>query len=133
MKKFLLILTAITAVSLVGCDKTVNYKEEGSKMAKELDQLCEQQNSAVIALDDSIHAMEARLVAANDSAAIADFTEALKDSRKRNAPTIAALKVKQGMKKEEAIKSIADDVMKGTLDVAVLSDAIDAVNKVAAE
>ena len=41
MKKFLLMMTAALAVSLTGCDTTVNYKAEGEKMAKELDRLCE--------------------------------------------------------------------------------------------
>lgn len=63
MKKILLIVTAIVAVSLMGCDSTVNYKAEGEKMAKELDRLCELKDSAaVVAFDDSIHAVEDRIV-----------------------------------------------------------------------
>ena len=132
MKKILLIMTAIVAVSLVGCDKQVSYKDQGVKLAKELDRLCEQKDSAaVIAMDDSIHAIETRLVAAGDSAAIADFKEALKESRKRNAPYIATLRMSEGEKKEEVLKDIANDVLNGSVDIATMSASIDEMNKAA--
>ena len=78
MKKFLLIMTAALAVSLTGCDSTPNYKAQGEKMAKELDRLCElKDTAAVLAFNDSIHAVEARIIAAGDTSAFAQFQQAI--------------------------------------------------------
>ena len=130
MKKILLIMTAAVAVSLVGCNNTTSGKSQAENMAKELDRLCEMKDSAaVIALDDSIHSMENRLIVAGDSAAIADFRKALKESRKRNAPYIATLRMNAGAKKEEVLNDIAKDVMKRGVDIATVTDAIDEINE----
>ena len=127
-------MTAIVAVSLVGCTNTANDGSQAEKMAKELDRLCELKDSAaVIAMDDSIHSMENRLIAAGDSAAIADFRKALKESRKRNATYIAALRINAGAKKEDVFKGMADDVIKRGVDIATITGAIDEMNKNEAE
>ena len=134
MKKFFLMMVAVLAVSLVGCDSTESYKIKGEKLAKELDRLCELKDSAaVVALDDSISAMEARIVAEGDSLSIAQFQEALKESRVRNAPYIATLKMKSGKPEEEVIKDMAGEVMKGNIDIATITSAIDEMNESAAE
>ena len=123
-------MTAAVAVSLVGCNNTANDKSKAESMAKELDRLCEMKDSAaVIAMDDSIHAMENRLIAAGDSATIADFRKALKESRKRNAAYIATLRMNAGAKKEEVLNDMAKDVMKRGVDIAAITDAIDEMNK----
>ena len=130
MKKFLLMMTAALAVSLTGCDTTVNYKAEGEKMAKELDRLCELKDSAaVIAFDDSIHAVEARIVAKGDSLAIVQFRKALEESRNRNAAYIATLKMKKGIDKEEILKDMAEDVLNGSTDITSITSAIDEMNE----
>ena len=127
-------MVAVLAVSLVGCDSTESYKIKGEKLAKELDRLCELKDSAaVVALDDSISAMEARIVAEGDSLSIAQFQEALKESRVRNAPYIATLKMKSGKPEEEVIKDMAGEVMKGNIDIATITSAIDEMNESAAE
>ena len=72
-------------------------------MAKHLDELCEKQDSAaVLAYEDSIRIAEEEIRAMGDTAAIADFQEALKESRERNTPYITALKVKNGKNQKEA-------------------------------
>ena len=127
-------MTAALAVSLVGCNNMGSDKSQAEKMADELDRLCELKDSAaVIAMDDSIHSMENRLIAAGDSAAIADFRKALKESRKRNAPYIATLRLNAGAKKDDVLKGMADDVIKRGVDIATITDAIDEMNKNAAE
>ena len=129
MKKILLIVTAIVAVSLTGCENTVNYKAEGEKMAKELDRLCELKDSAaVVAFDDSIHAVEDRIVAKGDTLAIKQFREALLDARTRNAAYVASLRMKKGTDKEEIVKEMAEDVMNGGMDISSITSAIDEMN-----
>lgn len=134
MKKYLLILTAALAVSLTGCDTTPNYKAQGEKMAKELDRLCELKDSAaVIAFEDSIHAVEARIIAAGDTAAIAQFQEAIKQSLERNSSYIAVIKMKSGASKDDVVKEMTNDVFNGNLDISAISDAIDEMNEASAE
>ena len=129
MKKILLIVTAIVAVSLTGCDTTVNYKAQGEKMAKELDRLCELKDSAaVIALDDSIHAVENRIEAKGDTLAIKQFREALLEARTRNAAYIATLRMEKGIDKEEIVKEMAEDVINGGMDISSITSAIDEMN-----
>ena len=134
MKKILLILTAVVAVSLMGCDNTVNYKAEGEKMAKELDRLCELKDSAaVIAFDDSIHAVEARIMANGDTVAIKQFQKALEDARNRNAAYIATLKVNRGTTKEDVVEEMSQDVLNGSMDIGAITGAIDEMNEASPE
>ena len=126
MKKFFLMLTAVMALSLISCESGNNYKAKGESMAKQLDQLCEQQDSAtVLALVDSIRAMEKTIMASSDSAAIDEFRQALKESRERNAAYISVLKVKKGVDKEEVVKEMTQDVMNGDMDINSITESID--------
>ena len=131
MKKFFLMLTAVMALSLVSCDNGKAYRVKGEQMAKQLDQLCEQHDSAaVLALDDSIRAQEEAIIAKGDSVAIAAFRQALKESRIRNAPYITTLKIKQGASKEQVTQEIIDDAMSGDVDIHAVTESIDEMLKV---
>ena len=126
MKKLFLILTAI--VALTSCQNSVNYKAEGERMANRLDQLCEQQDGdAVLALQDRIKAMETEIIAAGDSAAIADFRDALKESRERNAPYITTLKIDKG------VSEVVEDALNGNVDIHAVSKSVDAALEQAAK
>ena len=130
MKKFFLMMTAVMALSLVSCQSGNDYKAKGEQMAKQLDQLCESQDSAaVLAFVDSIRAMEQDIIATGDSAAIADFRQALKESRERNAPYISVLKVKKGIDKEAVVKEATEDVLNGNMNIQALTESIDEMLK----
>lgn len=131
MKKFFLMIMAVMALSLVSCDNGEAYRVKGEQMAKQLDQLCEQHDSAaVLALDDSIRAQEEAIIAKGDSVAIAAFRQALKESRIRNAPYITTLKIKQGASKEQVTQEIIDDAMSGDVDIHAVTESIDEMLKV---
>lgn len=124
-------MSAVMALSLVSCDNGNAYKVKGEQMAKQLDQLCEQHDSAaVLALDDSIRAQEEAIIAKGDSVAIAAFRQALKESRVRNAPYITTLKIKQGASKEQVTQEILDDAMSGDVDIHAVTESIDEMLKV---
>lgn len=124
-------MTAVMALSLVSCDNGKAYRVKGEQMAKQLDQLCEQHDSAaVLALDDSIRAQEEAIIAKGDSVAIAAFRQALKESRIRNAPYITTLKIKQGASKEQVTQEILDDAMSGDVDIHAVTESIDEMLKV---
>ena len=127
MKKFLL-MAAVVILSMTSCENSANkdYKAQGEKLASRLDQLCEQQDDkAVIALEDSIKAMEEEILATGDSAAIADFREALKDARSRSAAFVTGAKVKQGVSNDEAVKSVVESALKGDVDIKAVTSSID--------
>ena len=131
MKKFFLMIMAVMALSLVSCDNGEAYRVKGEQMAKQLDQLCEQHDSAaVLALDDSIRAQEEAIIAMGDSVAISAFRQALKESRIRNAPYITTLKIKQGASKEQVTQEIIDDAMSGDVDIHAVTESIDEMLKV---
>lgn len=124
-------IMAVMALSLVSCDNGKAYRVKGEQMAKQLDQLCEQHDSAaVLALDDSIRAQEEAIIAKGDSVAIAAFRQALKESRIRNAPYITTLKIKQGASKEQVTQEIIDDAMSGDVDIHAVTESIDEMLKV---
>ena len=131
MKKILLLLAgAVVALSFVSCDKARQYQALGEEMARQLDELVAQQDTAaVLALDKTIHEKEEEVVALGDTAAIARFREALKDSRQRNAPYITALKVKNGLDTKKAVQEVIDDVMDGDIDIQAVTSSIDEVLK----
>ena len=123
-------MTAVMALSLVSCQSGNDYKAKGEQLAKQLDQLCESQDSAaVLAFVDSIRAMEQDIIATGDSAAIADFRQALKESRERNAPYISILKVKKGIDKEAVVKEATEDVLNGDMNIQALTESIDEMLK----
>jgi uncharacterized lipoprotein NlpE involved in copper resistance len=73
MKKILLTLAAVVALSLVSCD--ADYKTKGESFAKQLDELCQKQDSAaVLELDKTIRDTEAKIVESGDTAAFAAFS-----------------------------------------------------------
>ena len=124
-------IMAVMALSLVSCDNGKAYRVKGEQMAKQLDQLCEQHDSAaVLALDDSIRAQEEAIIAMGDSVAISAFRQALKESRIRNAPYITTLKIKQGASKEQVTQEIIDDAMSGDVDIHAVTESIDEMLKV---
>lgn len=124
-------IMAVMALFLVSCDNGEAYRVKGEQMAKQLDQLCEQHDSAaVLALDDSIRAQEEAIIAKGDSVAIAAFRQALKESRIRNAPYITTLKIKQGASKEQVTQEIIDDAMSGDVDIHAVTESIDEMLKV---
>ena len=93
-------------------------------MARQLNELSDKQDEqAVLAWDKSISEEEAAIAASGDTAAIADFKEALKESKKRNVPYISALKVKNGAKKEEVMKQVQQQAMDGDIDMDALTAA----------
>ena len=106
------------------CQGETDYKAKGAEMARQLNELCDKQDEqAVLALDKSISEEEATIAASGDTAAIADFKEALKESKKRNVPYISALKVKNGAKKEEVMKQVQQQAMDGDIDMDALTAA----------
>lgn len=131
MKKVILLLAgAVVALSFVSCDNASKYKARGEEMACQLDELVAQQDTAaVLALDKTIHEVEAEVVALGDTAAIARFREALKDARQRNAPYITALKVKNGLDTKKAVQEVIDDVMEGDYDIQAVTSSIDEILK----
>ena len=125
MKKSFLTMLAIVALLLVSCVKESQYKIEGERMANRLDELCQSQDAAgAIAMDDSIRAYEAEIVAAGDSAGVAEFRDAVRESVRRNAPIIAGMKVEAGSTTEEAVKPLIDDALNGDGDITTITKSI---------
>ncbi len=126
MKKCFLVIAMIATLSLVGCKE--DYKAKGEQMAKHLDELCEKQDSAaVLAYEDSIRIAEEEIMATGDTAAIADFQEALKESRERNTPYITALKVKNGKNQKEALEEVVGAALNGDVNIRTVTESIDKV------
>ncbi len=126
MKKVLLMVAAVIVLSLTSCQK--DYKLKGEEMAKQLDELCQQQDSAaVLMLDEKIHAMETELENAGDSAAIVDFRAALKDARQRNAAYISSLKFGSGVPKDSVAADVINDALSGDIDINAVTKSVDAM------
>lgn len=114
MKKFLFVIAAAVAVSVVSCDK-VNYKAMGEEYANKLEQLCEKNDTAgVVALDDSIRAIDADLVAQGDTAHLNAFRSGLRDVRDKVAPFITISKIESGVSKDDAVQEVINDVLDGS-------------------
>ncbi|MBQ9554929.1 MAG: hypothetical protein IJV05_01755 [Muribaculaceae bacterium] len=134
MKKILLMVAAVLALTLAGCQENKDYKALGEQMAQRLEQLCEQQDSAaVLALDDSIRIQLEEIMASGDTAGYEAFKDALKAAREMSAPYITVLKVNQGESKDSAVKRVMDDVMNGEVSIDALTSSIDAALKVETE
>ncbi len=126
MKKILLMMTAIVAVSLLSCNQNSQYKEKGEALAVQLDELCQQRDSAaVLELIKSIDAQEEEIVATGDTAAVAAFREALKEARKRNSPYITTIKVENGRDKNDALKEVMKDALEGKVSIEAVTSSID--------
>ena len=133
MKKFLLIVAAVMAISLVGCvDKgselKAKYQALGEDYAARLDDLCQKQdNAAIIALDDSIRIIEAEVAETGDTAAIAAYRVALREARERNAPYVAKVKVDNGKDREETLQEVISDGVNNDVDITTVTRSIQAV------
>lgn len=128
MKKFFLMMTVALALSLVGCNGSKDYKAEGEEMSKQLDQVVEQNDTAAaLDADENIRKMEEEIIATGDSAALADFRAAMKESRVRNAAFVTLSKIHNGMDKEEALKELLKDAMNDDVNISAVTSAINAV------
>ena len=128
MKKYMIMLAAAAMLSLVGCDSSTNYADQGKKLAQELDQSVEKQDTAAaLAAEKAIRQMEKEVIATGDSAAIADFRGAVKESRQRNAAYLTALKVNTGMATDKAVGEVMQDAMEGQVNVGTVTTSIDSV------
>ncbi len=130
MKRFFILVAAVAALTLVGCTES-DYAKKGKEMAAQLDQAVEKQDKdAALAVDKAIREAEQEIMALNDSAAIADFREALRESRQRNTPFLTKIKVESGVDREEAVKEVTQDVMNGDVDIQAVTASIDSLLKV---
>ena len=128
MKNLLLTIAAVVALTLTSCQGETDYKAKGAEMARQLNELCDKQDEqAVLALDKSISDEEEAIAAHGDSAAIADFKGALRESKQRNLPYITALKVKKGAKKEDVMKTVQQQAMNRDIDMDALSATVNKV------
>jgi len=114
MRKILLAITAVIAVSLMSCDNT-DYKAKGQEYAQKLEQLCEKNDTvAVIAMDDSIRMMDDELMAKGDTTKLNAFREGLRDTRDKVATFVTVSKMQNGKSKDEAVQDVIDDVLNGS-------------------
>ena len=126
MKKILLLVVAVVAVTMMSCLKGTDYKAKGEEFARQLDELCNKQDAqAVLALEDSIRQEEEAIAATGDSAAIADFAAALKASRERNARYLSVLKMESGEDKDSIAQDLVQDVMNDRMSLEALTSSID--------
>ena len=127
MKKFFLMMTAALALSLVSCNGNKDYKAEGQELSKQLDEVVEKNDTAAaLTTDESIREMEQEIVALGDSAALADFRAAMKDSRIRNAAFVTVGKIRNGMDKNEALNELVQDALDEDIDVNAITAAVNA-------
>ena len=128
MKKFFLMMTAALALSLVSCNGNKDYKAEGQELSKQLDEVVEKNDTAAaLTTDESIREMEQEIVALGDSAALADFRAAMKDSRIRNAAFVTVGKIRNGMDKNEALNELVQDALDEDIDVNAITAAVNAI------
>gem|GEM_PF-3506994 len=122
-------MALVASIALAGCN---NPKAEGENYAKQLDELCQQQNDeAAIALEAKIEQREQEL--AGNSEALAQFREAIDKVRERNVAYMAALKAKQGIvTADSAVNEVVQGIFSSdsdqTVSISDVSRTIDAVN-----
>ena len=127
MKKFLYLTAAVVALSFMSCTESNKYLDQAQDLAKQLNEGIEKQDTAaVLALDKSIQELEDSVVATGDSAIIADFREAVKESRLQAAPMITVAKIKSGVDKEEAVQQLVDEALEGGMSIGAITSSIDA-------
>lgn len=128
MKKFFILMAAVVALSLIGCDANSKYAAKGQELAKKLDQSVEQQDTAAaLAAEREIHAIEQEVLATGDSAAIASFREAIKGSMQRNAPFLTVTKIENNVDRDSAVNDVVKEVMKGNANIQAVTASIDSV------
>ena len=121
-------MTAALALSLVSCNGNKDYKAEGQELSKQLDEVVEKNDTAAaLTTDESIREMEQEIVALGDSAALADFRAAMKDSRIRNAAFVTVGKIRNGMDKNEVLNELVQDALDEDIDVNAITAAVNAI------
>lgn len=121
-------MTAALALLLVSCNGNKDYKAEGQELSKQLDEVVEKNDTAAaLTTDESIREMEQEIVALGDSAALADFRAAMKDSRIRNAAFVTVGKIRNGMDKNEALNELVQDALDENIDVNAITAAVNAI------
>lgn len=134
MKKFLMIATL--AISLMACTNTTTnkYQEQAEQLAKQLTECYQKQDTAaVLALNDSIRALEAGIIASGDTASIAVFQKALKDARSQVADMITVVEMNKGVAKDTVVKNTINEVMNGSVSIGAVTKSIDAALEKEAE
>ena len=126
MKKLLFIMTLIVGVTMTGCQKS-DYKAKGEQMARQLDELCQKNDTAaVLALIDSIDVVEAEINAKNDTAGFRAFHSAVLAARERCMPFITVAKIENGQDKEEVLQALIDEALNSGLDMTAITSSINA-------
>ena len=127
MRRILLIVAAALAVLLAGCKESVDYKAKSEQYAKQVDELCEQQadTTAVMAMVDSLFALEEQVVATNDSAVIADYESVKKAAKDRSDVYRATVKLNEGVDRQEVVDEMLDEVLVGKSSIIAVTAAID--------
>jgi hypothetical protein len=128
MKKINFLMAAVVALSLISCDANSKYAAKGQELAQQLDQSVEQQDTAAaLAAEREIHDLEQKVLATGDSAAIASFREAIKESMQRNAPFLTVSKVRNNVDPDSAVNDVVQEVMKGNANIQAVTASIDSV------
>lgn len=128
MKKFNWLMAAFVALSLMGCDGSSQYTRQGKKLALQLDESVEKQDTAAaLAAERAIREAEKQITELNDTAAIADFLDAVRESRQRNAAYLTSVKVKNGVDKDAAVNEVKEEVLKGNLSIEAVTASIDSI------
>lgn len=128
MKKIFLMMAVVLSLSMVSCNGNKDYKAEGKELSKQLNEVVEQNDTAAaLQTDEEIRKMEEEVIAMGDSAALADFREAMKDARVRNAAFVTISKIRNGMNKDEAMQELIQDALKGDVNIHAVTAAITAV------
>ena len=121
----MLTIAAVAALSLTSCLNGTDYKAKGQELARQLDEFCQKQDAdSVLVLDKLITDEMDAIIQSGDSAAIADFREAIKDSRNRNAPYITSLKLKLGVDKNTVIKDLEREALNEEIGMDAVASAI---------
>ena len=134
MKKFNFLMAAVVALSLISCDANNKYAAKGQELAQRLDKSVEQQDTAAaLAAERDIHDFEQEVLATGDSAALASFREAIKESMQRNAPFLAVTKGGNNVDPDSAVNDVVKEVMKGNVNIQAVTASIDSVLKAESE
>lgn len=131
MKKILLLIVAVGSLFMMSCN---DYKAKGEEYARQLDELCAKKDAqAVLALEETIRQEEDAIAATGDSAAIAAFTKALKESRDRNASYLSMIKYEGGVSKDSVVQDLVQDAVDDKVSIGALTSSIDTLLKTEAQ
>lgn len=128
MKKFNWLIAIVVALSIMGCKGESKYAALGNELATQLNNAVEKQDvAAAIAADMAIRENEKQIKELGDSAAIAEFREAVNESRQRNAAYLAAIKVESGRDADSVINEVVHDAMDRNVNINAVTESIDSV------